>query len=64
MTYQGPESAKPPLLSETGPWLAVEHAPRCKHHRPTCADCGIGERDVLHKTVGGRGAVARLRRAK
>jgi hypothetical protein len=36
---------------------------RCKHGRGACEECGTSDRrDALHRTKGGRGAVARLRR--
>jgi len=38
-------------------------ATRCKHGRGDCEECGTSDRrDALHRTKGGRGAVARLRR--
>lgn len=61
--YIGPESTAM-TWSTVGPWETVAAPPRCKHRRHTCVDCGIGENDVMHKTIGGRGAVARLRRTK
>jgi len=61
--YIGPESTLA-VRSAVGPWEVIAKPLRCKHRRHTCADCGVGESDVMHRTIGGRGAVARLRRAK
>ncbi len=48
-----------------GPLAATELPPRtsCKHGAGDCEECGTTDRrDVGHTTIGGQGAVARLRR--
>ncbi|HZL93677.1 MAG TPA: hypothetical protein VFB99_08535 [Vicinamibacterales bacterium] len=45
--------------------IEVPHTnPPCKHGRHDCDACGThDERDFRHTTIGGRGVVARIRRA-
>lgn len=44
-------------------WAPVPPKTRCKHGAGDCEGCGTTDRrDVEHTTIGGRGAVARLRR--
>lgn len=45
-------------LNMFGP--AEEPTVRCRHKRGECERCGTREGDVMHRTEGGRGAVARL----
>lgn len=53
----------PPLPVEAGEmrWYWIEEIKtRCKHGRGECERCGTSDsRDVIHKTVNGRGVVAR-----
>lgn len=41
-------------------WSVPEPTVRCRHKRGECERCGTREGDVMHRTEGGRGAVARL----
>ena len=43
---------------------AKEPTIRCRHKLGECERCGTREGDVMHRTEGGRGAVARLREKK
>jgi len=54
---------RPRIEAEAWYWSDPEPSrTACKHGRADCDRCGtIGATDALHRTRGGRGAVARLR---
>ena len=61
-----PESAHAPVSCDAivvDSFTVEPPVTRCKHGRGACEECGTSDRrDALHRTKGGRGAVARLRR--